>query len=242
MSPLNLRVAPFYLRAILFVMPQYPRAKTTSPNLRVAPFYLRAILIIIHQYTRLKTTSPNLRVALFYLRAILFARLRQLKNIAWTQRQIGIWQAAGERKFEPVGRYNHSPGCSRTAAEPWVKRRTYQNPERSERVAESAAKTLSQSLPSPGSRPSVSAEAPPRQDAVAGCHPLRYAPGFRLFFFQTQSSAANAAPLWAMVIPPSGLKLTLRKLLCKFQFIELRTQTLGHVWSLRFLRTNTSEN
>ena len=65
---LNLRVTPFYLRAILIVMPQYPRAKTTSPNLRVAPFYLRAILIIIHQYTRLKTISPNLRVALFYLR------------------------------------------------------------------------------------------------------------------------------------------------------------------------------
>ena len=37
-------------------------------NLRVTPFYLRAILNIIHQYTRLKTTSPNLRVALFYLR------------------------------------------------------------------------------------------------------------------------------------------------------------------------------
>ena len=114
MSPLNLRVAPFYLRAILFVMPQYPRAKTTSPNLRVAPFYLRAILIIIHQYTRLKTTSPNLRVALFYLRAILFARLRQLKNIAWTQRQIGIWRAhtgaRSARNSEPGGRQNHSPG------------------------------------------------------------------------------------------------------------------------------------
>ena len=64
----NLRVTPFYLRAILIVMHQYPRSKTTSPNLRVAPFYLRAILIIIHQYTRLKTISPNLRVALFYLR------------------------------------------------------------------------------------------------------------------------------------------------------------------------------
>ena len=84
--------------------------------------------------------------------------------------------------LSPSGRHNNSPAWSRHAAERWVKRRTYQNPERSERVAESAAKTLSQSFPSPGSRPSVSAEAPPRQDAVAGCHPLRYAPGFRSFF------------------------------------------------------------
>ena len=94
--------------------------------------------------------------------------------------ELGEPQASGN--LSPLGRHNHSPGCSRNAAEPWVKRRTYQNPERSERVAESAAKTLSQSFPSPGSRPSVSAEAPPRQDAVAGCHPLRYAPGFRSFF------------------------------------------------------------
>ena len=45
--------------------------------------------------------------------------LRQLKNIAWTQRQIGIWRAhtgaRSARNSEPGGRQNHSPG-----REPWV--------------------------------------------------------------------------------------------------------------------------
>ena len=68
MTPLNLRVTPFYLRAILIIIHQYTRLKTTSPNLRVAPFYLRAILFVMPQYPRLKTSSPNLRVTPFYLR------------------------------------------------------------------------------------------------------------------------------------------------------------------------------
>ncbi len=33
---------------------------------------------------------------------------------------IGICRANGERKYEPVGRHNHSPAWSRNAAERWV--------------------------------------------------------------------------------------------------------------------------
>ena len=55
------------------------------------------------------------------------------------------------------------------------------------------------------------------------CHPASWR-GSGYFLFQTQSSAANAAPLWAMVIPPlraqNSATLTLRKLIDKFQFVD----------------------
>ncbi|MBQ2869533.1 MAG: hypothetical protein IJE88_05855, partial [Akkermansia sp.] len=45
-----------------------------------------------------------------------------------------VWLKA-RGTLSPIGRHNNSPAWSRHAAERWVKRRTYQNPERSERVA-----------------------------------------------------------------------------------------------------------
>ena len=35
------------------------------------------------------------------------------------------------------------------------------------------------------------------------CHPLRYAPGFGYIIRFTQGSAADAAPPWAIIVPPS---------------------------------------
>ena len=62
------------------------------------------------------------------------------------------------------------------------------------------------------------------------CHPASWR-GSGYFLFQTQSSAANAAPLWAMGMSPVSRALnTARLRLAKFQFIEISTQTLGHVY------------
>ena len=56
-------------------------------------------------------------------------------------------------------------------------------------------------FPSSGLRPSVSAEAPPRQDAVTGCHPFH---GFQLpFFIPTRGSAPRAAA-WSAPPPRYG--------------------------------------
>ena len=74
------------------------------------------------------------------------------------------------------------------------------NPERSERVAESEAKTLSQSFPSPGSRPTPWRAATHSATLRGSGHSL----------YHTQGSAAIAAAPWAKNIPPSGLKIPLR--------------------------------
>ena len=52
--------------------------------------------------------------------------------------ELDKWEFVGLKArgiLSPSGRHNNSPAWSRHAAERWVKRRTYQNPERSERVA-----------------------------------------------------------------------------------------------------------
>ena len=63
--------------------------------------------------------------------------LRQLKNSAWTQRQMGIWRAAGERKLEPARATASSAGWSDVVAEPRVSSKIYLSPERSEWAAAS---------------------------------------------------------------------------------------------------------
>ena len=100
-------------------------------------------------------------------------------------------------------------------------------------------------FPSSGLRPSVSAEAPPRQDAVTGCHPFH---GFQLPFLFLRGVPHPTLPRGvlhrlAMGMSPVSRALNAARLrLAKFQFVEqigasskmslmflLLTKSLGHL-------------